>query len=77
MTGDVLDESNETVLVSLSAPTNAVVSTTAGTGTGMITDDDGAPTSITLTVDDNSVGEDDGATTITVTATVDGHHAVR
>ena len=72
VTGDVLDESNETVLVSLSAPTNAVVSTTAGTGTGTITDDDAAPTSITLTVDDNSVGEDDGATTITVTATVDG-----
>ena len=72
VTGDVLDESNETVLVSLSAPTNAVVSTTAGTGTGTITDDDAAPTSITLTVDDNSVGEGDGATTITVTATVDG-----
>ena len=72
VTGDVLDESNETVLVSLSAPTNAVVSNTAGTGTGTITDDDGAPTSITLTVDDNSVGEGDGATTITVTATVDG-----
>ena len=72
VTGDVLDESNETVLVSLSAPTNAVVSNTAGTGTGTITDDDGAPSSITLTVDDNSVGEGDGATTITVTATVDG-----
>ena len=72
VTGDVLDESNETVLVSLSAPTNAVVSTTAGTGTGTITDDDAAPTSITLTVNPNSVGEDDGATTITVTATVDG-----
>ena len=72
VTGDVLDESNETVLVSLSAPTNAAVSTTAGTGTGTITDNDGAPSSITLSVDDNSVGEGDGATTITVTATVDG-----
>ena len=72
VTGDVLDESNETVLVSLSSPTNAVVSNTAGTGTGTITDDDAAPTSITLTVDDNSVGEGDGATTITVKATVDG-----
>ena len=70
--GDVLDESNETILVSLSAPTNAVVSTTAGTGTGTITDNDATPTSITLTVSDNSVGEGDGATTITVTATVDG-----
>ena len=72
VTGDVLDESNETILVSLSAPTNAAVSNTAGTGTGTITDDDAAPTSITLTVDDNAVGEGDGATTITVTATVDG-----
>ena len=72
VTGDVLDESNETVLVSLSSPTNAVVSNTAGTGTGTITDDDAAPTSITLTVNPNSVGEGDGATTITVTATVDG-----
>ncbi len=72
VTGDVLDESNETILVSLSAPANAVVSTTAGTGTGTITDDDAAPTSITLTVNDDAVGEGDGATTITVTATVDG-----
>ena len=72
VTGDVLDESNETILVSLSAPTNAVVSTTAGTGTGTITDDDGAPTSITLTVDDAAVGEGDGAARITVKATVDG-----
>ena len=72
VTGDVLDESNETILVLLSAPTNAVVSTTAGTGTGTITDDDGAPTSITLTVDDAAVGEGDGAARITVNATVDG-----
>ena len=72
VTGDTVNESNETILVSLSAPTNAVVSTTAGTGTGTITDADGAPTSITLTVDDDDVGEGDGGTTITVTATVDG-----
>ena len=69
--GDVLDESNETVVVTLSAPTNAAVSSTAGTGTGTITDNDATP-SITLTVDDSSVGEGDGPTTITVTATVDG-----
>ena len=43
VTGDVVDESNETVLASLGAPTNAVVSTTAGTGTGTITDDDATP----------------------------------
>ena len=72
VTGDTVNESNETILVSLSAPTNATVSSTAGTGTGTITDDDGAPSTITLTVDDDDVGEGDGATTITVTATVDG-----
>ena len=70
VTGDVLDESNETILVSLSDPTNATISTATGTGT--IADDDAAPTSITLTVDDDDVGEGDGATTITVTAAVDG-----
>ena len=70
VTGDVLDESNETVVVTLSSPTNATIATASGTGT--ITDDDAAPTSITLTVDDDTVREGDGATTIAVTATVDG-----
>ena len=72
VTGDVVDESNETVAVTLSGPTNATISATAGSATGTITDDDATPTSITLTVDDDSVGEGDGDTTITVTATVDG-----
>ncbi len=68
--GDTIDELNETVVVLLGRPSNAVISSTAGTGTGTITDDD--EPSLTLTVDDSSVGEGDGATTITVTATVDG-----
>ena len=72
VTGDTVNEPNETVVVTLSSPTNATISATAGSATGTITDDDGAPTSITLTVDDDDVGEGDGATTITVTATVDG-----
>ena len=71
VTGDVLAESNETVVVALSSPTNAMISATAGSATGTITNDDAAPTAITLTVND-SVAEDDGATTITVTATVGG-----
>ena len=37
-----------------------------------LTDDDTAPASITLTVSPTSVGEDDGATTVTVTATLGG-----
>ena len=72
VTGDVVDESNETVAVTLSGPTNATLSSTAASATGTITDDDATPTSITLTVNDDSVGEGDGDTTITVTATVDG-----
>ena len=72
VTGDVVDESNETVVVTLSSPTNATISATAGSATGTITDDDATPTSITLTVNDDSVDEGDGDTTITVTATVDG-----
>ena len=70
VTGDALDETNETVIATLSNAANATISTASGTGT--ITDDDAAPTAITLTVDDSSVGEGAGATTITVTATVDG-----
>ena len=41
---DTIDEENETFTVTLSSPTNAVVSTTAGIGTMTITDDDSSPT---------------------------------
>ena len=43
VTGDTTDEPNETVVVALSGPTNATVSSTTGAGTGTITDDDGEP----------------------------------
>ena len=56
VTGDVLDESNETVAVSLSNAANATVSSTAGTGTGTITDDDAEPS---LSIDSPSVTEGD------------------
>ena len=78
VTGDTVNESNETVVVNWSNATNAAISSRSGVVSaalrvdGTITDDDGPPTSITLTVDDDDVGEGDGATTITVTATVDG-----
>ena len=56
--GDTLDEPDETIVVTLGAPTNATVSTVEGegTGTGTITDDDDAPT---LSIDSPSVGEGD------------------
>ncbi len=59
VTGDTLDESNETVVVTLSSPTNATISTASGTGT--ITDDDGAPT---LSIDSPSVSEGNSGSTI-------------
>ena len=68
VTGDALDESNETVVVSLSTPTNATVSNTTGTGTGTITDDDDAPT---LSIDSPSVAEgDSGSKDLTFTVTL-------
>ena len=66
-TNDAVDETDETVTVS-----GASGSLTVNAATITLTDNDAAPTAITLTVSDNSVSEGDGATTITVTATVDG-----
>ena len=68
---NIIDEPNKSVTVSGSASNSDGVKQPADL-TLTITDDDATPTSITLTVDDNDVAEDDGATTITVTAAVDG-----
>ena len=54
-TDDAVDETNETITVSGTSG-----SLTVNSATITLTDDDGAPTSITLTVDDSSVGEGDG-----------------
>ncbi len=69
-TEDVLDEENETFLVELTGAVGATIATAQATAT--ITDDDAAPTGITLTVSPATVGEEDGKTKITVTATVNG-----
>ena len=69
-TEDTLHEGNETFLVELTEPVGAIISDAAATGT--ITDDDAAPTGITLTVSPATVGEGAGETEITVTATVNG-----
>ena len=66
-TDDALDETDETVTVGGTSS-----GLTVNSDTITLTDDDAAPSSITLTVDDDFVSEDDGAPTITVTATVDG-----
>ena len=69
-TEDVLHEGDETFLVELTDAVGATITTTEATGT--ITDDDAAPSGITLMVSPTSVGEEDGETEITVTATVNG-----
>ena len=66
ITGDAMDEPNETILVTLSGPTNAVISTTAGTGTGTITDNDDPP-GVTLALAASSISENGGTTTVTAT----------
>ena len=61
VTGDTLDEADESVVVALSGAVNATISTATGTGT--ITDNDPAPT-VTLSVADASISENGGSTTV-------------
>ena len=61
VTGDALDEADETVVVALSAPVNATLAADAATGTGTIADDDVAD----LQVETGRPG--------TTTRTVNGH----
>ena len=66
-TNDAIAEGDETIDVTGSA-TDFTVTKAQVT----LTDDETAPGSITLAVSPTSVEEDDGATTVTVTATLDG-----
>ena len=66
VTGDGVDEPNETVKVSLSEPVNARLPVSAATGTGTIEDDDAAP-AVTLAVADSAISENGGTTTVTAT----------
>ena len=65
VTGDTVDESDETILVTLSNASGATISTTAGTGTGTVTDDD--PPMVTLALAASSIAENGGTTTVTAT----------
>ena len=67
---DIIDETDNPVTVSGSITGDSAVTVNSATIT--LSDNDATPTGVTLTVDDNSVSEGDSATTITVTATVDG-----
>ncbi len=67
--GDVIDEIDETVTVTLGAPTNAEVST--GSASGTITDDDATPVA-TLVLTPASIAESGTGNVSTVTATLSG-----
>ncbi|MBU1099587.1 MAG: choice-of-anchor D domain-containing protein [Bacteroidetes bacterium] len=64
ISGDVLDEIDETYYVNLSNAENATISDAQGLGT--ITDDDGAPT-VTLALTDSPFAENGGTATVTAT----------
>ena len=64
-TGDGLYEGDETVIL-----TGSVAGLTAGTATLTITDDDDAPTAVTLSLNPAAVGESAAATAVTVTASL-------
>ena len=70
VTGDAVDEPNETVMVNLSNPTNAMFSGGASSlaGTGTITDDDAAPNAA-LSLNPAAVSENGGASTVSATLT--------
>ena len=76
-TDDTLDEgTGETFTVSISSPAGgggpAPTLATSKTVTTTITDDDATPTGIVLSASPNSLGEDDAATSVTITATLQG-----
>ena len=75
-TEDTIDEgTGETFTVTISSPSGGGGATpTLGTSsvTTTIADDDAAPTGITLSANPSSLGEDDSATSVTVTATLNG-----
>ena len=77
-TEDTLDEgTGETFTVAISSPAGGGGPTPSLSGTATritttITDDDAAPTGIALSASPNTLGEDDSATSITVTATLRG-----
>ena len=64
-TGDNLAEGDETVIL-----TGSVSGLTSGMATLTITDDDAAPTAVTLSLNPAAVGESATATTVTVTASL-------
>ena len=81
-TEDTFDDDDETFTVTISSPSGGGgPAPSIGTGnasvTTTITDDDAALTGIALSANPNSLGEDDIATSVTVTATLRGGSTTR
>ena len=69
VTGDGVDEPNETVVLKLSDAGNATIGTATATATGTITDDDGEP-SLAITVPSAVTEGDSGTTDMVFTVTL-------
>ena len=67
---DDVDEPDEKLAVNLTSPTNATIGD--GSAEGTIRDNDVSSTEITLTATPDRISEDDGATDLTVMASLDG-----
>ena len=74
VTGDQVDEPNETLTVTLSNQTSGV-SITDAVATGTITDDDATPT-VSLGLSPASIGEDGGVSTVTASLSGTSSEAV-
>ena len=70
---DTIDEENETFAVALSSPTNALISTSSGTATMTITDDDIAPT---VSLGDLTSAETAGAKNLVATLSVASERSI-
>ena len=73
VTGDVVDEPNETVKLTLSGPTNATLDATKTTGTGTITDDDAAPgVALSVAATNSTIAESGMGNSTAVSASMTG-----
>lgn len=71
---DTVDEENETFTVALSSPTNAAVSSSSGTATMTITDDDAAPT---ISINDVTSAETAGVKNLVATISAASQRVIR
>ena len=76
VTGDVLNEPDETIVLTLSSPTNATIAPTGALGTATIMDDDAATATLSVSPDQTLEGGASDAVTVTATLSVISTEAV-